>query len=444
LDSGPFRRALETAILLCLLLLPAANAAADDVVLEAAPGPLPGQVTLRWAGTGPVFEIYRADAPATVLDPANRLGVTAGLEWLDDPPDAPILYYLVVPAIAPACGNGIRETGEQCDDGGVVNLDGCDAACAFEQLQRAIFFKMQFSTDPFCPANALGSAFVNSLVQGELQGAIDTGIADGSLSLIFQALGATDLSGTNEPSFELGILSGRPETRGGTLPYSGTNDLDWWYAIDAAGIDAFRRPTRTIPASITARVLNAGPGTLEFPLFGVGAALRLAASRLSITVGSASVPLTSSTGDPPGHLSTENLDPALASYATCGAPTATEAGRLCGNGTARSLTAIPIAQNLVTNCSQGYTLSNSTLDVIVGGCTAFGFIQLIRPTQPDTSDPNAPQPGAGPPYRFSADATRHVSTCRDRNLAIVDLNACLDAAAYSSFFKLATDRVIGR
>src|SRR5206468_2039261 len=33
----------------------------------------------------------------------------------------------------PICGDGFRETGEQCDDANLVNMDGCDAACKFEQ-----------------------------------------------------------------------------------------------------------------------------------------------------------------------------------------------------------------------------------------------------------------------------------------------------------------------
>ncbi len=29
----------------------------------------------------------------------------------------------------PACGNGIQDPGEQCDDGNNVNADGCEADC---------------------------------------------------------------------------------------------------------------------------------------------------------------------------------------------------------------------------------------------------------------------------------------------------------------------------
>jgi cysteine-rich repeat protein len=429
------------ALLGALWVWPAA--AADDIVLEAAPGPLAHQVTLRWSGTGPVFEVYRATEPATVSDPANQLGVTTAFEWVDDPPDAPVLYYLVLPSETPVCGNGVRETGEQCDDGNTANLDGCDADCGFEQLQRVMYLKMQFGTDDFCPANALGGAIVNSQVRDELQGAIDSGVADGSLSLILQALDVVDLTGTNEPSFELGFLTGPPETRDGTLAYDGTNDLDWWYLIDPSGLDAFRRPVEVLPASITDRLLGAGPGRLQTPVFADGTPLRLAAARLSITVGASSAPLISSTGDPPGHLPSENLDPALVSYAACGTPTDAGAGRLCGNATARSLAAIPISDTLVTTCGEGYSATNTMLDVIVSGCT-YLTIRLIRPTQPDAIDPEAPQPGAGGPYRLIADSLRRVTACTDRDGALVDLEMCLDAAAYTTFFKLAMDRVIGR
>jgi cysteine-rich repeat protein len=31
--------------------------------------------------------------------------------------------------VSPACGNGIIESGEQCDDGGLLSGDGCSATC---------------------------------------------------------------------------------------------------------------------------------------------------------------------------------------------------------------------------------------------------------------------------------------------------------------------------
>jgi len=34
----------------------------------------------------------------------------------------------------PVCGNGVRESGEDCDDGNTANGDGCSAACAREQV----------------------------------------------------------------------------------------------------------------------------------------------------------------------------------------------------------------------------------------------------------------------------------------------------------------------
>ena len=35
-----------------------------------------------------------------------------------------------------ACGNGVLDPGEDCDDGNALNLDGCDRTCGFEQSQR--------------------------------------------------------------------------------------------------------------------------------------------------------------------------------------------------------------------------------------------------------------------------------------------------------------------
>ena len=51
--------------------------------------------------------------------------------------------------------------------------------------------------------------------------------------------------------------------------------------------------------------------------------------------------------------------------------------------------------------------------------------------------------GKGAPYKLTADPNTHVVTgCTDKSGAAVNLAMCLDAAAYSSYFKFTTDRVI--
>jgi hypothetical protein len=117
---------------------------------------------------------------------------------------------------------------------------------------------------------------------------------------------------------------------------------------------------------------------------------------------------------------------------------------VCGDVVARSLAQTPILPALVTTCSEGYTAASSMLDVFVGGCRYLNFLTLISQTQPDRSDPAAPVAGAGPPYTFQENAQHAVVTCRDHLAAVVDLNTCLDSAAFSVFYKFATDRVIPR
>jgi hypothetical protein len=210
-------------------------------------------------------------------------------------------------------------------------------------------------------------------------------------------------------------------------------------------LDANRNPTTKLLGSINAKVLTAGPGTvnLKLVLGGSPAPLKMSEARITGTIGATGVPLVSM-GAPPGHLASENLDPALSSFVTMGQKTPNGAGKLCGNISAASLAKVPIPAGLITGftaCSQGYTATNSMLDVFVNGCTVF-LQSVIKPTQPDKVDAAAPVAGAGGLYTLAVNAQKTVATCRDKNNAVVDLNTCLNAAAYSSFFHIATERVI--
>jgi hypothetical protein len=102
-----------------------------------------------------------------------------------------------------------------------------------------------------------------------------------------------------------------------------------------------------------------------------------------------------------------------------------------------------------TFCSAGYTMSNSLLDVIIGGCkTLGGIITVINSKQPDKEDPAAPAAGSGPPYTLSASSTstKIVDRCKagtaTYNKGTPEFDACLKDAAYSAYFKFTTDRVI--
>jgi hypothetical protein len=242
----------------------------------------------------------------------------------------------------------------------------------------------------------------------------------------------------------LGVLHGSPQMGMG---YDGTSDLDWWYTVDPLSIDASRSPLSSLTGSITAKTLNAGPGsvTLTLLLAGQPAPLEMSGTKLTASLGATSTPLTSG-GPTPGHLASEHLDPALVSFATAGQPNANGAAKLCGNVSAASLAKVPIPASLTTGlskCSQGYTVANSVLDLLIGGCNVL-FTQQVKPTQPDKVDPSAPPAGTGGPYKLSANAQRAVATCKDASNATVPLATCLEAAAYSSSFKFTTDRVIAK
>lgn len=340
---------------------------------------------------------------------------------------------------AQVCGDAVREGTENCDDGNTNNLDGCSATCTFEQALRATSLEMQFATDADCTANAFGGA-IKSFAQSQINNSLSAGVADGSISLLLQMLDLDDFLGVSDPTLQVGVLGGTAVTGAG---YNGTSDLDWWYTADPSMLTGDGLAEDQLPASISAAVLDAGPGSIRLPILLAGspATLALSSVRLKASIGSSSTPLTSN-GNPPGHLASENLDPTLQTFfGTMG--TGTGAPKMCGNISALSLSLVPAPAALLagpTACTQSYNVNNSFLDVLVGGCTVLGFV-AIAPTQPDQEDPAVAPAGDGPPYTLSANGSKQVAACRDHSNAVVPLGACLADAAYSSFFKFTADRV---
>jgi cysteine-rich repeat protein len=342
------------------------------------------------------------------------------------------------------CGDGVRGAGEQCDDGNNINLDGCDYTCKFEQNQRTNFVEIQFASDAFCGGtNQIGVA-IAAVAQSTFQGGLAQGVTNGTSGVIFKLIALDDLSGQDDQAAALGIVNGAPVSGAG---YNGNNDVDWWYTVDPMWLDANRQPLYSLFASFTAGVLDAGPGNILAPNFlsSTPPVVSLSSVKIQLIPGASTAPLMSM-GMSPGHLASENIDPALTSFQTASMPDSMGSGKMCADISAASLAqgAIP-AQLLppsMTQCSEGYTAQNSLLDLLVGGCKVGGFIQAINAVQPDKVDPMAPVAGAGGPYNLTTDAAKKVSGCTDKDGASVNLNECLAAAAYSSYFRIATDRVI--
>jgi cysteine-rich repeat protein len=347
------------------------------------------------------------------------------------------------------CGNGIRQGTEQCDDGNTTNLDGCDSSCKFEQVQRMDTLSIAFNVDSgagaYCTKNALGVAIVGTTAQTDIEQAISNGLHDGSITVIFNSYNLDDLTGTSDPSLQLGVLGGSP-TAGATYvgdcpPQNSigletgpcTTDLDWWYTTDPTTINASRIATSQIAANIAAKVLNVpGPVEVSFTVSFVGVAVTMDIynAKTRFVIGPSSAPL-ASTGAPPGHLASEHLDPALQSYQT------TSGGEMCGTLSAQSLynTLAPSALTGAA-CGNFFTTSNTLLDVYISGCKALGFIGEVNATQPDASRDGAT-------YVFSHDATHHVNGCT-RNGAADTLQDCLTNAGFTSLFRYTTDRIISK
>ena len=308
--------------------------------------------------------------------------------------------YLVVsaPTLAQAegvvCGDGVVEGVEQCDDGDVYPLDGCDPSCRYEQVQRLTALSLQGSTGPVvCEpgTNQLGGAF-SATGLGTLNASLQDAMDAGDLTLLLDLLDLDDSTGTADAALEVAALGGDADS-GDPSP----GGLDAWYVAAEDLLDADDRPLQSLtPTSIASSELVAGPGHASLPFTGGELSMRdviLAAQVNAAT----SLPTEPPSNFAPGFVAFESLDAADASHG------------LCGNVTVGSLALVPVpeaftsglgmcescaASRVYTSCGAGPVTESchSLLDVLVGGCQVFGcLVTVIDPTQPDVGvDLNPP------------------------------------------------------
>ncbi len=331
------------------------------------------------------------------------------------------------------CGDGDRDLNEQCDDGNVLDLDGCDSSCGFEQVLRANSLVQRFDTDAICTANAFGTS-IGSAAQGSANDSLRKDVASGAISVMFKMLGLTDLSGQNAGSFLMGSVQGSPKVRPG---YNGLSDLDGWYDVDPGSVDTERVPVDQLAATLENRTFVAGPGSLHLRLSMGGAPVQMTImnSVLRGTTNSLTTPSVAD-GGTVGHVAEEQVDPAIASFSQV------IDGTLCGDIVAESLAQTPVPPDLKVggsaSCSEKYTDDHSYLDVLVSGCTVL-LVRGINKTQPDRYLGAAP---AGGKYIFTKDAKKFVTGCTDGAGNAFELKHCLTHALYSSYFDYTADRVV--
>lgn len=103
----------------------------------------------------------------------------------------------------PACGNGVVEMGEQCDDGNMNNADACANDCTNNILPTAFRFSDLDLRDPHVHVQVIGcndltdNTLLGFAVNSELQTAIQTdddadGLLDISPTLVFRPFSTTD------------------------------------------------------------------------------------------------------------------------------------------------------------------------------------------------------------------------------------------------------------
>jgi cysteine-rich repeat protein len=306
----------------------------------------------------------------------------------------------------PVCGDDVLQSGEQCDDndGTPATLDGCDASCRYEAMVRMTDLQISGAQAPSGCAprdNVFGRTVLTGTALSALNPSLRSEVTDGNVNILVQMIGLDDLTGTADPSLQLGLMSGDPDPARGAWP--GGAPLDWWFLVDPTTVDAGGLPVaRFTTASLAARNLAAGPSdvTISLALGGSPAALQMRAARLFAGVDNPPAP-----SHPP-------YPPLLASGLTMFETMTATAGTqgLCGNITVASLAQIPLPEDLAAggsypceDCtflgrvSHSYTYCgadqpvgpgcNSLLDAMVGGCRYLGcFVGIINATQPDVDN----------------------------------------------------------
>jgi len=333
--------------------------------------------------------------------------------------------------IVAACGDGMLQTGEDCDDGNTRNLDGCSSSCHYEAFGRLTALQIATGTAPAMCAhtrNQLGAHALTGTAVGQLNPTLNTDVSNGTLNVLLEAIGLTDETGVMTQSFQLGVMSGVPDPAAGAWPAAG-NPIDWRFFVDHTGVDTMGLPTAQMAATITnPRALAAGPANVTIPvvLAGTTANLVLFNTHAIGTVGT-------TTSHPTYPASLRTPFPTFETIAGNGAGQG-----LCGDISVGSLAQIPMPQLLTmgaTNCSEGYTYCgagnpvgptcNSLLDVLVSGCHVILGIAAINATQPDV-----PAPGNATVTNLTVSATGHHVT----NVA------AQTNEAYSAFFTFTANR----
>ena len=310
---------------------------------------------------------------------------------------------------ASACGDGCIDTskGEQCDDGNLLDLDGCDATCKYEVVARMTAIAISGTSAPAAlgcapGTNRLGAQGLTSVSLGVLNSGLTTDIDNGTVNVMTQLLGLTDLTGVSSAPFTLGVLDATFDPAKGK-PVN--NPIDWWFLADPATVSAGLPTWSFTNATLAARNLRAGSSniTLMLGLGGSPEQLAMIGAHIAATLNGNPPP--DAPAPPPAALA-----PGLTVFQTM---TGNGAGQgLCGNVTVASLAASPVpsvfaqggsmgcsGSRIYTPCTGTQTPNdsscNSLLDVLVGGCSTFGGLT----TEINTIATGRARRGQGDPAR---------------------------------------------
>jgi cysteine-rich repeat protein len=305
------------------------------------------------------------------------------------------------------CGDGTAAGDEQCDDGNLINLDGCDSSCHYETLMRLDTFSISRDPAPsFClhKSNAFGTALAAE-VTDLLAKSLNDATEGGSNNMLLSLEGLDDLAGTSDSSFSLAMSSGLLDPRYESKWAPGA--IDAWFIANPDDIDATAKLTQLLgPGAIASNVLTGGPGALRIRAVLGTTTNDLFSRDTTIRALVDKTPAPDQPAPPPNTLgSGQKVFQSLTA-------TASDQG-LCSNITVESLSKTNIpgdfaigANACQASCSDSHSYvfcgpgqpvgpnCNSFLDALVGGCKITVLcLPAILPAQPDVgSNGNPPAP----------------------------------------------------